>query len=94
IKGLCAPKGSVVICPPTTHASFTDLVNSIINFIYTIALVIAPVMFIVAGFTYITSIGEPAKIKKAYDIALWTAIGLLIVLLSKGIIVVIKEVLG
>lgn len=94
IKGLCAPAGSVVICPPTTHGTFADLVNSIIDFIYTIALVFAPIMFIVAGFTYITSIGEPAKVKKAYDIAFWTAVGLLIVLLSKGIIIVIQDVLG
>ena len=90
--GLCAPDGSTVICPPTKHTSFAALLDSIINFIFNIALVIAPIMFIIAGFSYITCAGDPAKIKKSADIAIYTAVGLIVVLLARGIIQVIQDI--
>ena len=90
--GLCAPAGSTVICPPTRHTSFAALLDSIINFIFNIVLVIAPIMFIIAGFSYITCAGDPAKIKKSADIAIYTAVGLIVVLLAKGIIQVIQDI--
>ena len=52
----------------------------------------APLMFIVAGFYFMASAGDPTKIKQAKDIAIYTAIGLAIVMLAKGIIEVIQNI--
>ena len=86
------PPGSICIDNPIASTTFEDLVNSIINFIFYLALAIAPIMFIIAGFTFITAAGDPAKIQKAKDIVLWTAIGLIVVLMATGIIKVIQEI--
>ncbi|MCK4520866.1 hypothetical protein KAT95_03345 [Candidatus Parcubacteria bacterium] len=86
------PPGSICIDNPITSTSFEDLVNSIVNFIFMLAIAIAPIMFIIAGFAFITAAGDPAKVQKAKDIALWTAIGLMVVLMAYGIINVIKEI--
>ena len=59
-----------------------------------IAVALVPLMFVWAGFYFITANGEPEKIKKAKNIMLYTVIGLAIVLLSRAIISVVKGVLG
>jgi len=82
----------VEIDNPITSDSFADLASKIIEFIFYIALAIAPIMFIVAGLAFITAAGDPEKIKRAKDIVLWTVIGLMIVLMATGIIQVIEEI--
>lgn len=86
------PPGSICISNPIKADTFAELIDNIIDFIFNIALLIAPIMFIIAGFSYITAAGDPAKIKKSGDIVIWTGIGLIVVLLSKGIIQVIQDI--
>ncbi|MGB2762554.1 MAG: hypothetical protein WBC21_03380 [Minisyncoccales bacterium] len=77
---------------PLDCATIDCIIISIVSFIFYIALAIAPIMFIIAGLAFVTAAGDPVKIQKAKDIVLWTVIGLVIVLLSYGIINVIKEI--
>ena len=86
------PPGAICIPNPLTASTFEELVDNIVAFIYKLALLIAPIMFIIAGLAFITAAGDPAKIKQAKDIALWTAIGLMVVLMATGIIKVIQEI--
>jgi len=51
-------------------------------------------MIIVAAFYFLTSGGDPEKVRTAKRIILWTFIGLIIVLLGKGIISIIWQILG
>jgi hypothetical protein len=51
-------------------------------------------MAIIAGFLFLSSGGDPSKVKKAKDILLYSIIGLLIVLLAKSIIYMIESALG
>lgn len=70
------------------------MVNYLIKFAFYIALAIAPLMIIYAGFLWITSAGEAAKIQTAQKIILYTSIGLGIILLARGLIAIIKSALG
>lgn len=97
---------AVLVIPLTTQAqvikienplgaeSFEDLLYRVINFIFVLALGIAPIMIIVAGFYFITATGEPEKIQTAKKIILWTLIGLLIVICAKGLITLFKQIFG
>jgi hypothetical protein len=88
------PGGPVEIQNPIQAGSFEDIINSIINFIFKIAIILAPLMVIVSGFLFVTSAGDPKKITQAKNILIYAAVGLLIVLLSKGILAIIKQILG
>jgi len=55
---------------------------------------IVPIMVIVAAYFFLTSGGDPEKVRTAKRIIFWTFIGLIIVLLGKGIVAIIKQVLG
>ena len=70
-----------------------DLIEAITKFAFDIAIVLAPLMFIISGFFFVTAMGEPDKIKKARNIILYTFIGLIIVLVARGLVVLISEVL-
>lgn len=78
---------------PLEAETFEELIDSIINFIFSIAIVIAPIMIIVSGFYFVTAAGDPEKIKTAKRIILYTMIGLIIVILAKGLISMLGEVL-
>lgn len=86
--------GAVTIDNPLASDSFADLIDAIINIIFMLAIAIAPIMFIVAGFYFITAAGEPEKIQIAKKMILWTLIGLLVVMSAKGIIMLFGEVFG
>lgn len=90
----CQPCPQNAICNPLKVCTFEDLINSIINFIFWVAVVIAPLMIIIAAFYFIFSAGDPGKVKTAKSIIFWTIIGFTIVLLAKGIISMIKGIIG
>lgn len=79
---------------PLEYDTFGELIDAIIDFIYEIGLVLAALFIVIAGFYFVTASGDPAKIKTGQDIIKYTLIGLLIILLSKGLIAVIQSVLG
>lgn len=93
IEGTCQLPGTIVICSPTSATSFDGLIYSITNFIFNIAMALVPIMIIIAGFYFITAAGDPEKIKTARKIILWTFVGLLIILLTYGLIDVLKGLL-
>ncbi len=77
---------SISIPNPLKANSFLELVSSIVNIIFWLAVAIAPLMIIVAGFYFITAAQNPNQINTAKQIILWTLIGLLIVFCATGII--------
>jgi len=70
------------------------LIDRIINFIWFLAIVFAPIMFLIGGFTFLTSGGDPQKVSKGKNIMIYAAVGLAIVLVAKGIIALLKDILG
>ena len=85
---------TVTIRNPLGYDDFWQLIDKLIDFIFYLAIAIAPIMFIVAGFYFITAAGDPEKVQTAKKMILWVLIGLLIVFLAKALIVFFGEMLG
>ena len=85
---------AITFGPPFETKSFEELIDAIINFIFLVAIVIVPIMILIAAFYFLTSGGNSEKVNTAKKIILFTFIGLFIVLLGKGIVAIIKQVLG
>ena len=79
-------KGAVIV--PTV---FFD---KIFNFIWPFFLGFAIIMFIVAGFIFLTASGEAGKVKTAKDAVLWGIIGIIVAILSFSIPGIIGTLLG
>ena len=79
---------------PLKVGTFEDLLNIFIDFIFTIGITVAPIILIIAGFLYITSAGDPKRVDTAKKMILYAVIGLLVLLLARGLVEVLKSVLG
>lgn len=88
------PPGTVRIQNPLKANNLTELIDIILNFIFNIAFVVAPIMVILAGFLFVTGGGNPAQLEKARNLLIWTVIGFGIILISRGIPFVLKDILG
>ncbi len=91
---LQSPINQVCICNPLTSSDFSTIVDKLINFIFTISAVLAPLMIIIGAFFIMTAAGDPKKVGTGKNIILYALIGFAIVLFAKGIIVVIEQLLG
>lgn len=90
----CVPCPGVCLPNPLNVCTFGDLVDSIMNYIFYIALVLAPLMAVVGAFMLLTAGGDPAQVNKAKEIFLYTGLGLLVVLLGRAVVVAIRGALG
>jgi len=78
---------------PVNWSTMEDLGDAVVNFLFQISLIIAPLFIIIAGFYFVTAAGDPQKIETAKRIIIYTLIGLIIIIASKGIIALIKTIL-
>jgi hypothetical protein len=74
---------------PVSYGSFDALLDAVITWIRNIALVVAPLVIVYGGFTYMTAMGDTAKITKGKNIILYAAIGLMIAILAQSLLAVI-----
>jgi hypothetical protein len=86
--------GQVSIPNPISHNTFGELIHAVVSFIRNVALMIAPILFILAGLKYYFAGGDPAKANEATNMIKWTIIGLAIILVANGITAVIKDIMG
>lgn len=70
------------------------VIISIINALLPWAAIAAVVAFIVSGFLFILGFGSDTAIQRAKKIMIWSAIGLVVIILSIVIISFVLEILG
>ncbi len=85
--------GAIKFENPLVGITFEELIDAITDFIFWVTIAIAPIMIIVAAFYFLTSGGNPEKVSKAKKIILFTIIGLIIILLGKGIVAIIGQII-
>ena len=88
------PLGAVCVGNPLNATSFEAIIDNIIDFIFKIAVVLAPLMVVIGGFLFVTAGGNIQQITQAKNLLIWTAVGSLVVLFSKGILGIIETILG
>jgi len=79
---------------PVSYDNIPDLIEALIDFLFNIALLVAPMMIIIGGFYLVTAAGDPSKIATGKNLILYAMIGFIIILISKGLVEAIKIMLG
>ena len=80
---------------PTFSASeLIGILENIGNWIFVAALLIASIMIIVGATMLLTGGGDPTRVTTAKKLFLWTAIGLALALLSKGVFAAVRSIFG
>jgi hypothetical protein len=84
--GACSASGQANCDPTTAPTSIDNTIATVLNLLSTAAGVLAVVMVIVAGFRYMTSGGDSAKVTSAKNALMYAVIGLVIVAFSQLIV--------
>ncbi len=80
--------------PNTVVLSVTQIVNVVLDFIWPIFAGFAVIMFIVAGFAFLTSQGDPEKVNQARQATLWGVVGVVVALVAFSIPFIVRVTLG
>jgi len=88
------PSPTVIFGNPLGTATFTGLINSIIDFLFTISVIVAPILLVVAGIIFMTAAGDPTRVATARRMLMWTIVGFGMILISKGLVEVLRNILG
>jgi len=88
-------EGQIVeIKNPIEADNFWELLDALIDVIFILSIPVGVIMFIVAGFYFVTAAGDPEKITTAKKMVLYTLVGLLIVFCAKGLVILLIKALG
>jgi len=79
--------------PLGASASLTSIIDAISNFITVIASSLVVIMIVWAGILFVTSAGNPGRVKTAQQCLIWAVVGIAIVLAGKGLVLVINSVI-
>jgi hypothetical protein len=79
---------------PIVADDFQEIINSVINLIFYVGLVVTPLMVIIAGLMILTARDDAEQVKKGRQIILYAMVGLFIILFARGIISILNQVLG
>ncbi len=86
--------GPVDLVNPLQAETLQEAIDAFINFLFYLAMAVAPILIVYAGFLILTAGGDATKITKAKQIILWTLIAVAIILFAKGFPALIKGALG
>lgn len=85
---------AITIENPIAANKLENLIDSIINFIFSVSLLVVPMMIIVGAFYFVTAAGNPSQVETGKRLVLYALIGFIIILLAKGLVAVIGDILG
>ena len=84
--------GAITIENPLRARTFAELINHLIDFIFTIALFIAPAMIIVGAFYFLIPSEKSENIETGKKIITYTIIGFVIIMLANGIVDLLADI--
>ncbi len=79
---------------PNTTTNLWDVVVRILGFIWPLFVGFAIVMFLVAGFMFLSANGDPGKIRTGRDAVIWGSVGVVVGILAFSFPFIIGTTLG
>ena len=72
---------------------FLAIFNQLINWLFTILLVLAVIFIIIAAFKYLTAGGEEENIKKAHKMIIMAVVAIAVAFLAQGVSFIVGQLL-
>ena len=79
---------------PITSNTLDKVVGSLIDFVFSLAVIICPIVIIIGGFIFVTASGDPKKVETGKKVIFWALVGLAVAVLAKGSILLLRALLG
>ncbi len=79
---------------PWDSGTVVSVINTLVDWLFYILIFAAVIVILLAAFTFLTSAGDPDKVKKARDYILYALIALVVAFLARAIVMWIVEKMG
>jgi len=79
------PGGAVHAPPLVTTGNINKIFDNVINALFTLLLIGAAILLIVAAFEFLTGGGDPEQLGKARSKIIYAAVAIVVALLAKGL---------
>lgn len=79
---------------PFGNTTFVQIINKVLNFLITISIPILALMVLIGGFQILTARGDPGQITTGRKTIQWAVVGFLVILASKGVALILLEIIG
>ena len=85
-----APEG----VPLMTGQGTIDALENLIDWLFTILLIVAVIFLVIAAFSFITASGDPDKVGKARNYVLYALIGVAVAVAARGLVALVQLIMG
>ena len=76
------------------NVNVMNALDSIVNWLFAILLVIAALFIIIAAYDFVTASGDPEKATKARNFVMYAVIGVMIAFLAKGLVYLVGTIVN
>ena len=91
---LLAQDRVVVVTSPLRTTSFQEMITRIGNWIFTIGIGVLPIMILIGAYVFVTGGSDPKKVVLGRRIIFYAVIGFIIIATTRGIIALLRVILG
>ncbi|MBI5079354.1 hypothetical protein HZB06_01595 [Candidatus Wolfebacteria bacterium] len=85
---------SIEIKDPLGGAIFVQIIDKVLNYFILISIPILALMILIGGFQILTARGDPGQITTGRKTITYAVIGFLVILVSKGVALILLEIIG
>jgi hypothetical protein len=79
---------------PVTVSTVEDFLRGVSWFLWALVVAIVPIMMIWAGILFVTSEGNPERVKKAKNLVTYIIVGIVVALVASGITTLLANILS
>lgn len=78
----------------TSGSAFVDLIDGITDWLFVFLVVAATIFIVLAGWQFVTSGGDPQAMSQARSKLMYAAVGIIVALLSRGLVTAISNLIS
>jgi len=89
IGGICVESGP----PAGAKVSPVTIIDTTINWAFGLLIILASVFIVYAAFVFLTSAGDPEKVKHAKNLILYAVISIAVAFFARAVVFIVRELL-
>jgi membrane-associated HD superfamily phosphohydrolase len=71
-----------------------EALENVVDWLFTLLLIVAVIFLIIAAFTFITASGDPDKISQARNFVLYALIGVAVAVAAQGLVSLVRNIVA
>ena len=79
---------------PPANLDVMVVLERIVDWLFTILLVVAAIFIIIAAYYFVTASGNPETVSKARNFVMYALIGIAVAVASRGLVALVRTIVG